>query len=183
MARTLFWTIWAMVPLAAIALHLGPGQRLLAHDTAADHVRLAALAEQKEDWVGAADHYAAARENLPDAGASERTRLLLREARARVYAGEIVQGSEQLESIVAEQEAKGTPDADALREARDGLGEASYFTAWLMRLEGAAADEWKPESEKARQQYRLLAESAPSGPDAESFKKNVESVIRLELMD
>jgi hypothetical protein len=210
MNRRILWAIWAIVPVAAIAIHLGPGQRLLAADRASDHLSLALAAEQAEDYAAAAEHYAAARAQLPDDQSAQRARLALREAKATVFAGNLVEGAAKLESLITEltNPASGTPDlragssdsgtptlrgglssedsAKLLTETRDALGTAAYFTAWTMRLEGAAADEWKPETEKARQQFRLLAETALADGDkelAEAATKNDEQVIRLERMD
>jgi hypothetical protein len=82
-----------------------------------------------------------------------------------------------------------------VEQATDELARSSYYAAWIMRLEGAAPDEWKPEAERARQQYRLLAERAESrlslressaggdAADAGLFKRNLEATIRLEQMD
>jgi hypothetical protein len=182
MKRKLFWALWAVVPVGILALHLGPGQRWLTRDRAADHLRLALVADEHEDYAAAAEHYGTARAALPPEQRAERVKLALREARANVYAGNLIEGSDALETLIAEEEAQPKPDAAMVREARHALGEAGYFTAWLMRLGGAAAEEWKPETERSRQQYRLLAESATSD-DAETFKKNVEQVIRLEQMD
>ncbi len=197
MKNRFLWAIWAIVPVAALAIHLGPGQRLLAADRAADHLALALAAEQAEDYAAAAEHYAAARAQLPDEQTAQRARLALREAKATVFAGNLIEGAAKLESLITELSAQpnGPPVPGALNpsdsralltETRDALGTAAYFTAWTMRLEGAAADEWKPETEKARQQFRLLAETALASGDkelADAATKNDEQVIRLERMD
>jgi len=73
-------------------------------------------------------------------------------------------------------------DQPSSARSRESLGTDAYFSGWLMRLDGAAPDEWKPETEKARQQYPLLAESAPATKPTPS-RKDVEAVIRLEQMD
>jgi hypothetical protein len=55
-----------------------------------------------------------------------------------------------------------------------------------MRLEGATNAEWMAETESSRQHFRLLSENAqkPGDPTlASDFQKNLEAVIRLELMD
>jgi predicted nucleic acid binding AN1-type Zn finger protein len=55
-----------------------------------------------------------------------------------------------------------------------------------MRLEGATAEEWKPEAEAARQHFRLLAETtkeAPKEGESNAFERSVEATIRLEQMD
>ena len=67
---------------------------------------------------------------------------------------------------------------------RHEIAMTGYHTAWLMRLEGAAAEEWKPEAERARQHFRLLAEQAKTaGDEPTAFHKNLEATIRLEQMD
>ncbi|HMN40563.1 MAG TPA: hypothetical protein PKE29_06920 [Phycisphaerales bacterium] len=194
MKHRVLWAIWAIVPVAAIALHMGPGQRLLASDRAGDHLSRALAAEAAEDYATAATEYAAAKADLPEDRTAERARLSLREAKANVFAGNLIEGAAQLESLITE---LGTPtlrggslseseSATLLDETRDALGTAAYFTAWTMRLEGAAADEWKPETELARQQFRLLAETAIASGDkqlADAATKNDEQVIRLERMD
>lgn len=184
MANRAMWAVWALVPLGALAFHLGPGQKLVSVDRAGQHLRLAASAEEAGNWATAAEEYGAAAAALPEGRSAERGVLNLKQARARVYSGDLIGGTEQLDAMVAE--AGESADKDLVREARYALGEAQYFTAWLMRLDGAGADEWKPEAEKARQQFRLLAETAEAngqGPDAESFKKNLEAVVRFEHLD
>ncbi|MEN6451692.1 MAG: hypothetical protein ABFC96_14465, partial [Thermoguttaceae bacterium] len=76
-------------------------------------------------------------------------------------------------------------DPKLVNQAAGELAESSYYAAWIMRLEGATPDEWKPEAERARQQYRLLAERADVDKDATSelFQRNLEATIRLEQMD
>ena len=57
---------------------------------------------------------------------------------------------------------------------------------WLMRLEGLSRDEWEPEIESARQNYRMLAETAESSGKSEQAKKqreNLEASIRLARLD
>ena len=59
-----------------------------------------------------------------------------------------------------------------------------YYAAWLMRLEGACADEWTLETEQARQHFRLLAEDAQAhGEPAAKHQENLEATIRLARMD
>ena len=47
-----------------------------------------------------------------------------------------------------------------LADARGALANAQYYTTWLMRLEGLPREEWQPEIEASRQNYKLLAERA-----------------------
>jgi hypothetical protein len=68
---------------------------------------------------------------------------------------------------------------------RATLGAAEYYTAWLMRLEGAPANEWTPEVENARQHYRFLSEDQLQAglPSAADNQKCLEAAIRLARMD
>lgn len=180
------WAVWGLVPVAVLALHLGPGQALMARDAAGDHLSRARAAEKAEDWSTAADEYALAKAALPAEAHGEKARLAISEAKARIQAGGLLEGAEALEGIITEEQASARPDADVIEQARHELGTARYYAAWLMRLDGATAEEWKPESEAARQQFRLLAENAQASGDgarAEDYKKNLEEVIRLEQMD
>ena len=183
MKSRLAWVVWALAPVGVAALHLGPGQCLMKRDDAGEHVRDARLAAAGEDWTTAAARYAEARELLPEASESERLRLAVAEAKARVEAGDFLQAATQFEELIARQEATAAPDERVLKELRAQLGEVAYLTGWMMRVEGATADEWKPETEKARQQFRLLSEMKPDDADAEGFKQNLEAAIRLEQMD
>jgi hypothetical protein len=54
-----------------------------------------------------------------------------------------------------------------------------------MRLEGAPREEWEPEIEASRQNYKLLAEDESLASDqrlASLAAENLESAIRLERM-
>lgn len=183
MKSKVFWSIWALVPVAVGAWHLGPGQCMMKRDRAGQCLRDAASAVASEDWAAAAAAYAAARDALPEGARAEALRLSIEEAKARIEAGEFVEGAQQLEQLIAEQEAAAQPDAAAVEEMRAKLGEVAYLTAWMMRIEGATADEWKPETEKARQQFRLLAETTEDAASAETYSRNLEAAIRLEQMD
>jgi len=189
MKTKLAWIVWALVPVGVGALHLGPGQCMMKRDNAGDNVRTASFlvadpaTATSGDWMVAAEHYAAARELLPEDASAERIRLSIAEASARVEAGDFLEAAKQFEELIAKQEASDAPDQAALTELRGKLGEVAYYTAWVMRVEGATADEWKPETEKSRQQFRLLSETLDDDADSESFKKNLEATIRLEQMD
>ncbi len=122
--------------------------------------------------------------------------LTLDQARARIHQGELLEGIVQLDSLVdglsssssdggspaSSQGTSADPARQAIaREARHELASASYAAAWLMRLEGASPDEWKPDAEQARQQFRMLAEDG--GALADPASRNLEATVRLERMD
>ena len=68
--------------------------------------------------------------------------------------------NEDLKKLLTEVTADDVQPVDSALQARvrETLAESQYYLAWLMRLEGVAREEWLPELESARQNYRLLAE-------------------------
>jgi hypothetical protein len=175
--------VWLFVPVAALAWHYGPGRSVLERDLAGDSLRLASHAGAADNWAAAADAYRAAGERLPDEDLHDRRRIALAEAVAQVRSGALIDGQEQMESLVSDLERDPAADARLLASARSELATTSYYAAWMMRLEGATPEEWKPEAERARQQFRLLAEQQGAAPDAQqTAAKNLEAVIRLEQM-
>ncbi len=183
MKRRLLVSLWALLPILALALHHGPGQSLLARDLAADHLSSARAATMAEDYPAAIDHYRAARELLPPDDVAGRTQLEIAEARAQLERGELIEASTLLDHVLERELALASPRAETIAEVRALSAESSYYTAWMMRLEGAADDEWRAESDKARQQYRLLAETPSDPKSGRDATQNLEAVIRLEQMD
>jgi len=182
--RRTFLVVWLLAPVAILGLHYGPGQRQLARDRASDPLRAAEAAAAAEQWEQAASLYRQALDTLPEADQRERNRLELAQAQARIYAGEMIEGQEQLTKLLQRLEDDFQGDAALKTSVTHELATASYYTAWLMRLEGATAEEWMPEAERARQQFRLLAEKTEADDgQADAFRKNLEATIRLEQMD
>lgn len=183
MKKILLWTLWAALPVGAWAFHMGPGQKLQKREEAAAHVTAAQQAVDQENWQLAAEEYSRARAALPDEDLKSRQRLEVMEAGAKFQGGDFVESDTQLEGVLAREAAASAPDAKLVAKLREQLGQNAYYSAWVMRLEGAAPDEWREESTRARQHFRYLAES---GPD-ESLKKpssdNLEAVVRFEQMD
>jgi hypothetical protein len=173
-------------PLGAVAWHFGPGQSQLALDRAGELVSRADAALENEIWQEAVALFDQAMDALPEDESPSVTRrkqqILLAQAKAKVQSGQILEGEEQLAALL-EELAPGS-DAEMLEAVRHELGTTGYYIAWLMRLEGATAEEWMPEAERARQHFRLLAEQADvSDDEPTAFHKNLEAVIRLEQMD
>ncbi len=177
---------WLVVPIAVVALHFGPGQNHLGRDKAGFFASSAEAAVARSDWPQADRLLNYAIQALPEDADYDRRRLEIAHAKARIYSGDMIGGQEQLQSLIEEMEQipAAEAEADLMAAARHELATASYYAAWIMRLEGASADEWKPETTRARQQFRLLAEqSAEEDEDRESFAMNVEATIKLEQMD
>jgi hypothetical protein len=184
--NTLFIAAWLAAGCAAAVYHFGPGQSASQLSAALRQARGAETASLHGDWKTAAAQYADALAAVPEPDRAARQQLTVAHAAARIQAGEIVEGQAELQGLVAELEANSSAaDRSLLTSARNELAAASYSAAWLMRLDGATPEEWKVETERARQQYRLLAEDANHGDDAQAalFKKNLEATVKLEEMD
>ncbi len=183
--RSSLWFAWFVCPIAVVAWHFGPGQNQYARDIAGDHLDLGSEAAARQKFATSADSYSAAISTIPDDDHDARDRLQLEHARVRIQAGEMVEGQEQLQKLLEDLESRGNLSSELATSARNELATATYYAAWLMRLEGATVEEWKPEAERARQQFRLLAEQhGGNGPESGlQFQKNLEATIRLEQMD
>ncbi len=174
-------TAWLMIPVVFAAWYFGPGQDLHARDQAASHYGDAQDALEGQDWKSAAAHFQEAIDALPASDADAQASLELAKARAVIQEGDMWGGIDQLEELLVKTEDAGSELAPAVRAE---LASSRYFAAWLMRLEGGSAEEWKPEAEQARQHFRRLAENhSAEGDQADALRRNVEAVVRLEEMD
>ena len=199
MRRALIF-VWCLLPVAAGAYHYGPGQDRVRADRAAEAVERAdaavraaqAIAAQDGDdaarglWAQAEEAYAEALELLPSDQVREGRALRLERAKAQMYISQLPEARRALEGLVEELASDATSDPALLARARAALGNAQYYTTWLMRLEGAPRDEWEPEIDAARQNYKLLAERAAKSGDEKAAglsREDLESAIRLARMD
>ena len=233
--QRLGWSAWALVPVALLAFHFGPGRTLAAREVAATRFREATELEQiaiglqseayqahvdsidmrrrsfleesdggdeataamnereriayesaSAAWTAVADAYAQVEERLVDDDPRTIDRVRWSKARARVRSGAIWEGTADLEALsVPRSSAPG--DVELARAAREELATAHYFGARLLRMAGEPARVWRAEALKARQHFRLLAETAAAtGADADvvrGLEDNVERTIDLEQMD
>ena len=233
--QRLGWSAWALIPVALIAFHFGPGRTLAAREVAAARFREATALERTaidlqaeayrahletietrrrsfldgddEDdqaiaaaidrerlayesastaWTAVADAYAQVEDRLVDDDPRTIDRVRWSKARARVRSGAIWEGTIDLEALV-EPRSSSAGDVELARAAREELATAHYFGARLLRMAGEPARVWRAEAIKARQHFRLLAETAAAtGADAEvvrGLEDNVERTIDLEQMD
>ena len=179
MKKNLFILLWALAPVALLAYHYGPGQAGLAREEAKASIRAALDFEAGEQWQQAIDAYNDALATLPDTETAKRQQLQLARANARIYVGELPEAMFEMEHLLDET-AKGS-DSELESKVRSSLASAQYYTGWLMRLELAEKKEWKEPLEKARQNFRLLAEQTAKA--SEDHQKNLEAVVRLARMD
>jgi hypothetical protein len=175
---------WVLVPVALLAFHFGPGQAYLHRDAAARHLAEAGVAEKQENWPVALKAYADALREIPATDGKRQREVRLAHARARMYSGEIVEAMSEMKALLAELPADGSESLLG-DEVRETLGTAEYYTAWLMRLEGAAPEEWTAEVDNARQQFRYLAENQIGAglASAKEEQEHLEAAIRLERTD
>ena len=185
MGKKLFVAVWLLIPIVLLAVHYGPGQKGVARDQAAAKIAAAQKAERAEAWAEAVELYGAALAALPAGNLKDRFKLRLAQAKARVFAGELPEAMADMETLLGDA-LKSNADAAPTREVRGALAGAQYYAGWLMRLEGAATEEWMAETESSRQPFRLLAEPSQQTGEptlAVRHQKNLEALIRLELMD
>lgn len=186
--RNMLLVGWLLLPIGAWAFHEGPGQDLTALETS-DAVLVAAHAAAADgDWQAAIRQYEDALGKLPaslDEGAGrtvfQRVRLELN--KARMQASQLPTAREELATLVEQMAAEKDSDPRLLAEARQELARSQFYTTWLMRLEGVAREEWEPEIEAARQNWRLLAEQAGDEQVAATHRQDLEAAIRLSRIE
>jgi hypothetical protein len=179
---------WLLLPVLAGAYHYGPGQTRLRLDDASQAIDQATRCAAAGRWEAAATAYEQALTKLPEGRVAEARRLRLERAKAMLLDHRLPEANADLEVLVEEMQADKTAAADpkVLANARAALAGSEYYLTWLMKLEGLAREDWEPKIESSRQTYRLLAEQAEASGDpatARSRKEDVESAIRLALMD
>lgn len=186
--RNLLLAGWLALPIAAWAYHEGPGQDRAAMDQA-DAVLVAAhAAADGGDWKVAVAKYQEALGLLPkdlDSSlitATER-RIKLEMNKARMLASGLPDAREDLELLVEELSADPKADQELLAESRRSLARAQFYTTWLMRLEGLTREEWEPEIEAARQNWRLLAENEKDAAKKEQHQADLEAAVRLARIE
>ncbi len=198
--RKLLLFAWLLLPVAAGAYHFGPGQIAVradrAADAASDAASLAAEARKIQSldgdeaargtWGATVEAYEKALSELPPGNDAESRALRLELAKARMFVSQLPEAHRDLISLVDELTTEPNADAQMLSDARAALANAQYYRTWLMRLEGAPRDEWEPEIEASRQNYRLVAETAAARGDTEVARlsqEDLEASVRLARME
>ena len=185
--RNILLVSWLVLPVAAWAYHEGPGQDRVALE-ATDAVLVAAHdAATAGRWKDAVRKYEEALTKQPkNADAMPKSavqRLQIELNKARMQASQLPEAREELEVLVEQMSADRETDPALLREARQALARSQFFTTWLMRLEGLDRAEWEPEIEAARQNWRLLAEQAGEGKEADQHRTDLEAAVKLARLE
>lgn len=186
--RNMLLAGWLLLPIGAWAFHEGPGQDLAALERSDTVLVAAHTAAADGDWKQAVARYEEALTLLPTSldeggGRAVLQRVRLELNKARMQASELPTAREELDSMVEQMAAEPDTDPRLLAEARQQLARAQFYTTWLMRLEGVAREEWEPEIEAARQNYRLLAEQAGDEKAVATHRADLEAAIRLSRIE
>lgn len=181
--RTVLLVSWLLLPIGAWAYHEGPGQDRMALDAADALLVDAHQAALDGSWNTAVRGYEEALAKLPKDQEAVAQRLRLELNKARMQAKGLGTAREELEALVDELAEAKQADPQLLGEARQALARAQFFTTWLMRLEGVPREEWVPEIEAARQNWRLLAEQAGGTGQQAQHTKDLEAAIKLERIE
>ena len=181
--RNILLVGWLLLPIGAWAYHEGPGQDRIALEETDAVILAAHEAAVAGDWKLAVAEYQKALATLPkdpesfDVKVSQRLQIELN--KARMQASGLPEARDELESLVEQMQADETTDPVLLRDARQALANAQFYKTWLMRLEGLDRKVWEPEIEAARQNWRLLAEQAPTKAERTLHQEDLEAAVNL----
>lgn len=209
--KRLFIATWLTLPVAAYAYHMGPGQDHLRLDGAAtliasadahaaEAVRLTATEGEiaaRGEWFDAEAEYAEALSLLPGervgglkalvVTARDVRRIKLERAKAQMNISKLPDANASLAGLVTELLEDPNADPTLLADTQRTFASSQYYLTWLLRLEGAAREDWEPHIDSARQTYKLLASQAEATGAEESevikAREDLESAIRLARMD
>lgn len=174
--RIILATLWLLIPLGFAAYHYGPGQEQVKLDHTEAFLAEARSAVQEKNWTSAIESYQKALAKLPKENKETTMRIQLEIAKAKMQNSGLPEAREDLAKLVSQLKEDSTISSELKEEALSTLANARYYMTYLMKLEGLPAEEWEPEIEAARQEYKLLAQT---GSDKENHLSDLESAIRL----
>ena len=174
--RIILATLWLLVPLGFAAYHYGPGQDQVKLDHTEVFLAQARSAVQDKNWNSAIESYQKALAKLPKENKETSMRIQLEIAKAKMQNSGLPEAREDLAKLVSQLNEDTTISSELKEETLSTLANARYYMTYLMKLEGLPAEEWEPEIEAARQEYKLLAQT---GSDKEKHLSDLESAIRL----
>ena len=184
--RILLIVMWMLLPVAALAYHLGPGQSRLAMDHASQLLLQADQLAQDQKWSAAQQKYTDALTAVPETAVARRRQIRLERDKALMMDRGLNEAYTDLLSLVDEMNEDPQHSPAILAQAQSSLASAQFYRTWLMRLEGQPREIWEPQIESAQMTYRMLAEnSSLAGLNEEHLvhAKDLESAIQLARMD
>lgn len=177
---------WVMLlPLGGL-YHLVAGPHHHEMDAIGDSLAEARQMVKQEDWHKAVPLLQKALEELPEELTDQERALRLELAQAKMNDSKLPEAHAELKSLLDEVLDAEDNDGKFETEVREALANSQFYMTWLMRLEGHDASKWEPEIESARQNYRMLAQSAEEAGNTVAAKKqqeNLEASIRLARLD
>lgn len=176
-------TLWLLIPLAFAAWHFGPGQSHLELDDAQAFITKAESALAEDNYSDAIKNWEAAMGQLPKEEVTLGRRLELEIAKAKMLDQKLPEAREELAALMVVLDEDPHADPELRDETRSALANSRYYMTYLMKLEGLPDAEWEPEIEAARQEYKLLAESAIDSSLAKTSADDLEAAIRLARID
>lgn len=184
MKTVLFVGIWLAGMIAWVYLYLGYGEEARQREALQPLIVQARAALEAEDFGLAQDLYEEAAAKMPEMYETDRAELKLRAANAQAINGDLLAAIDSMNELLVTMPA-------SLRRTKTGIGVRDklarnhYYAAWIMRLEGAPRANWIVHADRARQNYRVLAEQAAADktPSAVDFSRNLEAVVNLTRMD
>ncbi|MBL8892344.1 MAG: hypothetical protein JNL67_20380 [Planctomycetaceae bacterium] len=177
---------WLFVGMAGLIFHYGPGRELEKIDVLNANVTQARMSVDMGNWSEAIENFDAAIAGLTEDQVELRYQLRLEKAKAQMMDSQLPEARLALETLLQEVSEKFEPEAPIAQDTRLALASAQYYVTWLMRLEGVGREEWEPEIEAARQNYRILSEMSTNSVETGSSAKrreDLEAAVRLARMD
>ena len=178
-----FITLWLLVPLAFAAWHFGPGQNHLELDDAQTLIQRAEKSLANEEYSQAVKNWEGALGKLPKDKVTLGRQLQLEIAKAKMLDKKLPEAREELAELMLLLDEDPNANSQLRDETRAALANARYYMTYLMKLEGLPDSEWEPEIEAARQEFKLLAETASDSTLAKNSANDLEAAIRLARID
>lgn len=185
MRRVLLMGWLMLLPLGGL-YHLVAGPHHREMDAIGESLAEARRLVGEEEWHKAVPQFEKALGSIPEELTKETRALRLELAQTKMNASKLPDAHAELKGLLDELLADNKSDKKLEQEVRESLANSQFYLTWLMRLEGLPATEWEPEIESARQNYRMLAETAEDGGNstaATKQKKNLEAAINLARLD
>lgn len=176
--------VWLTGFILLGVLFFGPGEASRNREAVHEIAVKASKAAQDGDWETADDLYEEAVANMPHEYMYDLYNLKVQAAKAKAVNGDMLTAIDDMHGIL-ESMPEDLRHGRLARDVRDLLARNQYYTAWIMRLEGAPRQSWIVFADRSRQQYRILSEQLSEKKQSHKnhFDYNLEGVVKLTRMD
>jgi hypothetical protein len=173
---------WCLYPLSILLIHFTKGERWRAAERAVALREKGTALEREARFAEAAQYYKSAEDAALADDVPLKSRLKIDAARVAILKGEVFEGVEKMERLLASNSGKSLPKAlRAEMNATCALG--LYYAAYALRLDNYQPALWQREAADARAIFSSLHEEAMrSNSPAETalHSRNLEATIRLQ---